>query len=29
LRVAEPQVADSCARLPEEHDARFADLPRI
>jgi Ala-tRNA(Pro) deacylase len=27
LRVAEPQVADICARLPEAHDTSFAELP--
>ena|SRR5688572_22583195 len=29
LRVAEPQVADICARLPETHDSSFAELPHL
>jgi Ala-tRNA(Pro) deacylase len=27
LRVAEPQVADICARIPGLHDTSFAELP--
>lgn len=29
LRVAEPQVADICARVPGPHDTSFAELPRL
>jgi Ala-tRNA(Pro) deacylase len=28
LRMAEPQVADICERIPEPRDWRFAELPR-
>jgi Ala-tRNA(Pro) deacylase len=29
LRIAEPQVADICERIPSPHDTNFSDLPRV
>jgi Ala-tRNA(Pro) deacylase len=29
LRIAEPQVADICERIPGPHDASFRELPHI
>ena len=29
LRIAEPQVADICERIPGTHDTSFAELPKL
>jgi Ala-tRNA(Pro) deacylase len=29
LRIAEPQVADICERIPSAHDASFPELPHL